>query len=228
MNKYDCSKKICQLIEINAQNLRANDDQILFDNDSYRAAIARASHSLAKKWNKIISYNIGDLVALNGIIYISVTNGNISNNPTTNRLAWSYFINPYATNEGKIKAFCLHQGTTILKSYNIAGLSKIETVINPGILKEFKFLFSTPFSIPPAFATSYPEVPNIVYETYENRGMMAFGTENNENYTTITYTTQVNFDNNTTQNKILAQYSNVTDLSGFIIWYENSNNVPLS
>lgn len=227
MNQYDCSKKICQLVEINAQNLRANDDQILFDNDSYRAAIARASHSLAKKWNKIISYNIGDLVALDGIVYISVTNGNISNNPKTDRLNWSYFVNPYAKNEGKIKAFCLHQGSTILKSYNIATLSKIETTVVAGIFKEFKFIFSTPFSTPPAFATSYPEVPNIVYETFENRGMTAFGTENTTTYTTITYTTQVNFDNSTTQNQNLAQYSDVTDLVGFIIWYENSDTVPL-
>ena len=230
MNSYDCSKKICNLVDINRQNLRAADDQILFDNDSYRAAIARASNSLAKKWNKIISYNIGDLVALNGKIFISVTNGNISNNPETSRLNWAYFINPFAKNEGKIKAFCLHKGTTILKSYNIDSISKTEIAAPGGARyawmnkKEFKFFFSEPFSFAPSFATSYAEVPNITYELYEDRGPVAFGIDNTINYTSIMYTIQATFDD-----VIADEYTNfvdTTDLTGFVVWYENTENVP--
>lgn len=226
MNKYDCSNKICNLTNIESQNLRADDDQILFNNPSVLSAIARASASMCKLWNKTLTYKIGDVVSKNDIVFISLKDGNLQNDPTTDRAFWSYFINPYANDFGKIKAYALHDGFTLLKSYNIASLTESYFTVGTGNFPLFNFTFKTPFATPPSFITNYPEYTegNTLLEA---RALQGFGYENSTTKSTICYTTQ-STNVSTLTYRHVQWLDNPYTIKGCVIWYANDSIIPAS
>ena len=172
MNKYDCSFKICDLTQQLADGLRGEEDEIIHDMYTFRASLSRGSHSLAKKYNPTISYKIGDVVGLNGNVFISTANNNIARNPLTDRGVWAYFLNPFEKNQGKVKAMCMYHGSTILHSYNISSLTihrQNDSTRGYTILFEFQFAnrfaqIPSIFTAMPSYQEFFPQIDDMAFK----------------------------------------------------------------
>lgn len=109
--------------------LRADIESETFVNtNSIYGSIARANRALGKKWSKIIPYKKGDLVSHGLDCYVCIKDS--EGEEPNNSASWKNIINEYARNRGKIKAYAIFQGGTLIDSYNIASLVYVEDTDN--------------------------------------------------------------------------------------------------
>lgn len=226
MSKYDCTSKINELAEQLAINLRSDQAEIFNGTNSFRGAIALMNRSLGKKYNPSQEYKSGDMVSKDGDVFIA-TAASTGIDPTisANRPYWSYFINPYTSNKSKIKAFCVHQGGTILKSYNIASLSAVTyTDTNEGNLKVFEFTFIEEMGQIPVLMTSLGEGMGSAISKDEV-GLNAMGLINQTTGSTITYPIGAEVYGRLDSGNYYC-FDDASALISTVIWLDNSDSIP--
>lgn len=141
MTEYDCDKLIGSKVDFLHLALRGSKETVLGMGKSFLGQIADGIKTPAKKWLNSQEYKEGDIVSLNNILYIALTN-NINQNPLSMRFAWKIFKLPYTQNQGKVKAFCVFKtDLTILSSYNIAAITEATN-------SEYTITFTTPIVNP--------------------------------------------------------------------------------